>query len=413
MEGVMVMRNPFLSIRGLLDAPGRRRVLLFAAPLTLAVLCLLGYAATESAGATQSPKTTETQQPTDGSVQLTDSQLAMISVGAVSERPFPLEREAIGSIDFNEDMAAQVFPPYQGRIVKLFARVGDNVMQGQTLFTIESPDLIQAESNLIAAAGVLDLTTRALARARQLYELQGIAEKDLQQAISDQQTAEGALNAGRDAVSVFGKSAAEIEHLIKSRTIDPYLVVPSPITGRVTSRTAAPGDFVQPGNVPAPFAVADISRIWMNASVTEMDMPKVRKGQQVHVHVMAFPERMFEGQISTVGASVDPQLHRGMVRAEIDDPNHELLPGMFASFVIVTGSPEVAAAVPLEGVVREGDGTHTVWVTTDRHHFVKHTVRIGQQHAGYDQILEGLHSGDQVVTKGALFLDNLAGEGSS
>jgi cobalt-zinc-cadmium efflux system membrane fusion protein len=214
-------------------------------------------------------------------------------------------------------------------------------------------------------------------------------------------------------VAVFGKSPPEIDRMVKSRTIDPYLVVPSPITGRITARTAAPGDFVQPGNVPAPFAVADISRIWMNASVTESDMPVVRKGQPIRVTVMAFPDRVFEGEISTVGATVDPQLHRGLVRAEVDDPGHELLPGMFASFVIVTGEPLNAAAVPLDAVVREGDGTMTVWVTNDRHHFTKRAVRIGLQHAGYDQIIKGVHPGEQVVTKGAIFLDNLVSERNS
>jgi cobalt-zinc-cadmium efflux system membrane fusion protein len=346
-------------------------------------------------------------------LELPDSQVQSIDVTTVSERTFPLQRDAVGSIDFNEDLSTQVFTPYQGRIVKLFAKLGDTVAKGQILFTIESPDLIQADSTLIAAAGVLDLTTRALERAQELYKVQGIAQKDLQQAISDQQTAEGALRAARNAVEVFGKSTAEIDRMIKTRTIDPYLVVPSPISGTITARNAAPGLFVQPGNPPAPYSVADIAKVWMNASVTESDMPVVRKGQKVEVSVLAFPDRPFTGTISTVGATVDPQLHRGMVRAEVDDPKHELLPGMFASFVIVTGNPAVAAAVPLDGVIREEDGTMTVWITTDRHHFTKRAVKIGLQHDGYDQIIEGVRPGDQVVTKGAIFLDNLAAGGLS
>lgn len=346
-------------------------------------------------------------------VELADSQTESIDVATVAEREFPLQRDAVGSIDFNEDLTTQVFPPYQGRIVKLFAKLGDNVSTGQMLFTIESPDLIQADSTLIAAAGVLDLTTRALERAQELYKVQGIAEKDLQQAVSDQQTAEGALRAARNAVEVFGKSTAEIDRMVKTRTIDPYLVVPSPISGRITTRNAAPGLFVQPGNPPAPYSVADISRVWMNAGVTESDMPLVHTGQKVQVSILAFPGRIFAGEISTVGASVDPQLHRGMVRAEIDDPKHELLPGMFASFVIATGMPVNNAAVPLDGVIRQGDGSMTVWVTTDRRHFNKRTVRIGLQYAGYEQILEGVRPGEQVVTKGAIYLDTLVGGGLS
>jgi cobalt-zinc-cadmium efflux system membrane fusion protein len=399
-----------------LDFPRRRRAVAAGAAIVLAALIgVVQFTANADDTAATSPSASTGSKgaaPTRGaadSVELSEAQLEMISFGSVSERTFPLQREAVGSIDFNEDMAAQVFPPYQGRIVQLYAKIGDNVKRGQALLTIESPDLIQADSNLIAAAGVLDLTAHALERAKQLFEVQGMAEKDLQQAISDQQTAEGALRAARDAVAVFGKSSLEIDRMVKTRTIDPYLVVPSPITGRITARTAAPGDFVQPGNLPAPYSVADISRIWLNASVTESDMPLVRKGQPIHVTVMALPGRAFEGEISTVGATVDPQLHRGLVRAEIEDPKHELLPGMFASFVIVTGSPVSGPAVPLDGVVREGDGTMTVWFTTDRHRFTKRTVKIGLQHEGYDQILEGVRPGEQIVTKGAVFLDNLVG----
>src|ERR1700683_761795 len=178
-------------------------------------------------------------------VVLSDSQLQMINVGAVSEYTFPLQREAVGNIDFNEDLETQVFPPYQGRISQLFAKLGDNVAKGQLLFTIESPDLIQAESTLIGAAGVLDLTGKALERAKQLHDVQGIADKDLEQAISDQQTAEGALRAARDGVAVFGKNPSDIDRMVRTRTIDPYLVVLSPVSGRVTARNAAPGVFVR------------------------------------------------------------------------------------------------------------------------------------------------------------------------
>jgi membrane fusion protein, heavy metal efflux system len=411
------MRIRLSSLRLWLNAGKlRRAVVATAAPLLLAaVIGIVHFSAKaeDSPRASAGPGAASQSGAPIGVIELSDAQLGMIRIGTVSEHAFPIQTEAVGNIDFNEDMAAQVFPPYQGRIVKLFAMLGDNVKRGQPLLTIQSPDLIQAESSLIAAAGVSDLTTHVLERARRLFDVQGMAEKDLQQAMSDQQTAEGALRAARDAVAVFGKSALEIDHIVKTRTIDPYLVVPSPITGRVTARTAAPGDFVQPGTLPAPYSVADISRIWLNASVTESDMPLVRTGQQIRVAVMAFPARAFEGEISTVGATVDPQLHRGLIRAEIEDPKHELLPGMFASFVIVTGEPESAAAVPVDGIVREGDGTMTVWIASDRHHFTKRSVKVGLQHAGYDQVLEGVRPGEQIVTKGAIFLDVLASGGES
>ena len=155
-----------------------------------------------------------------------------MKVEPVEERDFPVEKEAIGSIDFDEDMAVQVFTPYQGRIIALFASVGDDVKKGQTLFTIDSPDLLQAESTLIAAAGVLELTTRNLARLRELYKTLAVSQREVDQAASDQQTAEGNLRAARDAVRLFGKTDAEIDRIIAERSADPTLVVPSPINGR-------------------------------------------------------------------------------------------------------------------------------------------------------------------------------------
>jgi membrane fusion protein, heavy metal efflux system len=339
-------------------------------------------------------------------VVLSETQLASVKVEPAGERLFPIEKDAVGSIDFNEEMSTQVFTQYPGRILELFAIVGDEVAKGQRLFTLDSPDLIQAESTLIAAAGVLDLTARALARAKLLYETRAIAQKDLEQAVSDQQTAEGALKAARDSVRLFGKSEAEIDRIVAERRLDPALLVPSPIAGRVTARNAAPGLFVQPGNPPAPFVVTDISTMWMLANVAETDIPALRVGQQVTVKVKAFPERTFEGRISTISAMIDPNTHRGLVRSEVADPRHELRSGMFATFVIRTGDPVRSVAVPINGVVREGDGTMIVWVTTDRRHFVRRTVKVGLQRDGYHQILEGLQAGELVAAEGALFLSN-------
>ena len=357
-------------------------------------------------GATASADASRATGAHQDSVDLSDSQLASVKVQPVEDREFPVEKEAVGSIDFDEDMETQVFTPYQGKIIALFAAVGDDVKNGQTLFTLDSPDLLQAESTLIAAAGVLELTTRNLARLRELYKTLAVSQRDLDQGTSDQQTAEGNLRAARDAVRIFGKTDADIERIIANRSADPTLVVPSPITGRITARTAAPGLFVQPGSPPPPYIVADTDTMWMLANVAENDSPAFRVGQEVKVRLGAFPGRVFDGKITTIGASVDPNTRRVLVRSEIKDPQHELRSGMFANFVIEVAPPVRSPAVPADGVVREGDGTMTVWVTADRRRFTKRTVKIGEQRDGYRQILEGVQIGELVATEGALFLSN-------
>ena len=341
------------------------------------------------------------------SVTLDDAQLKSIRIEPAGEHLFAVEREAVGSIAFNDDRSVQVYPPNQGKIIELFASLGDDVARGKKLYTINSPDLIQAESALIAAAGVLELNNHVLERARKLYETQGVAQKELQQAISDQQAADAAFKAARHNVSVFGKTEAEIDQVVAKRRIDPVMVVHSPISGRITARNAASGTLAQPGTPPAPFTVSDISTVWMVANVSESDSPLFRVGQGVKVKLMALPGRLFTGRITTVGATVDPATHRLMVRSEIRDPKHELRPGMLANFTIAAGAPVRSVAVPVASIVREGDGTMTAWVTTDRRTFAMRPVRVGLQEDGRTQILEGLKRGELVVAEGGVFLSNM------
>src|SRR5208282_2590956 len=213
--------------------------------------------------------------------------------------------------------------------------------------------------------------------------------------------------AARDAVRVFGKTEAEIDQMIALRKIDPALVVRSPISGRITSKNAQPGFLVQPGNLPAPYSVANVSIKWMLADVSESEIPSFHLGQPVQVKVMAYPDRLFEGTVSKIYAVVDPNTHRETIRSEIKDPKDELRPGMLANFVIRVQNPVEATAIPANGVVREADGTMTAWVTTDRHHFVQKLVRTGLRTDGQVQILSGLQRGELAVTDGALFLSNM------
>jgi cobalt-zinc-cadmium efflux system membrane fusion protein len=223
-----------------------------------------------SKGAADAPRAVA---PTMDKVELADSQLKAITVQTIAEHVFSPQRTAVGSIDFDEDRAVQVFSNYQGKIIQAFAKIGDPVTRGQPLYTIESPDLLQSESALVAAAGVYALTTKVLERDRKLHETKGISDKDLDQATSDQMSADAALKAARAAVHVFGKSDAEIDRMVANRRIDPVLIVRSPLTGRVTARNAQPGLLVQPGSGTAPYAVADLSVMWMVANVAEADSP--------------------------------------------------------------------------------------------------------------------------------------------
>ncbi len=339
-------------------------------------------------------------------VVVNDTQSRQLKVVAAQAHDFALQSDAVGYIDFNQDRTVQVFSQFPGRVRQVFAKAGDDIKKGYLLFTIDSPDLVQAESNLISTAGIVALTTTALDRARKLIETQGNAQKDLDQAISDQQTAEGNYKAARDTVRIFGKSDEEMDWIIASRKVDGELRIVSPFPGRITTRNVSPGLLVQPGSTPAPFTVADISTVWMVANVAEDELPKLQIGQAVSVSVMAYPGRQFQGKITNIGASIDPATHRIPVRTEIRDPHHELRPQMLANFMIRTGISLRGIGIPINGVVREGDGTMTVFVTSDGHRFKRRPVKLGLMQNGLAQIIEGLSPGEKVVADGALFLSN-------
>jgi len=388
----------------------RKRTVAVAAVVTTAIIVIAagaflsgcGHSASantprENSSATNSPQSAPT-------VDLTSSQLNSIKIETVGSHQFPVEKEAVGTISFADDLSVDVFPAYQGTIIKAFVELGAKVQKDQPLYTIKSPDLIQAESNLIGAAATFDLTNKELARVE---GLPGVSVREKEQAISDQQTADGALKAARDAVLVFGKTQTEVDQMIASRKIDPALVVRSPIAGKVTAFNAPAGLLVQPGNPPAPYSVANVTVKWMLANVPESDNAFFQLGQPVTVNVMAFPDRTFKGKVSKIYETVDPNTHRVTIRSEITDPKDELRPGMLANFIIRVRGPVEATAIPANGVVREPDGTMAAWVTADRRRFTERIIKTGLRTDGQVQILDGLQRGELVVSDGAVFLSNM------
>src|SRR5262245_2106276 len=162
----------------------------------------------------KAPPRTSADPLTAQSVELSASEFEQFKVEPAVERDFTIQREAVGNIDFNQEMSVAVFPPVQGKILTLLARAGDDVKKGMALYTIDRPDLCQAGSSLISAAGVLNMTTRVLERDRKLQEVQAIPQKELDQAVSDHQAAEAALQAAHNAVRIFGKTDADMDRII-------------------------------------------------------------------------------------------------------------------------------------------------------------------------------------------------------
>jgi len=125
-----------------------------------------------NADKSESPKSTSDKNA-PATVELNEKQLGQIKVEPAGFYSFPVLTTMVGNIDFNEDLLVQVFTPYQGRLVTLDGKIGDTVKTGQVLFTIDSYDLLQAESTLVQAAGLYELTSKAVKQRAKLSRFRG------------------------------------------------------------------------------------------------------------------------------------------------------------------------------------------------------------------------------------------------
>jgi len=403
----------------------------FSLCLTLVLVAGVGAACSRDAGpapATAKPSATDRENrvqaaSTDGTpntVRLREPQLEHVLVLTVDTRAFRLEKSAPGRIAFNEDSTTSIFTPYTGHVLGLLAKAGDHVERGSPLFEIDTPDLVQADSDLITAyvalektRNQLELARRTAARQDDLYRAKAVAQKDWEQAQSDLRNAEhdlraaeGAHSAARDKLRVFGKTDAEIQVIETERRIDRITQVRSPIAGTITTRKVGPGQYVKPDNPDPLFTIANTSTMWLLANVYETDIAAIQVGQPVEVQVLAYPGQTFRARITYVAAVVDPATHRIAVRAEIVNPEDKLKPEMFASFRILTSASVPSPAIPLSAVTHDGEQS-TVWVKSGPREFTRRTVTLGLERDGFVQTLSGVRTGEQVVIKGALFLSNV------
>ena len=402
--------NSKLSFRDLKSSPAiqnltRNKALMIGLGVIVLALLIWGFVHLLQ-GLNKKP--TPIEKPSaENTVQISVEQAKEIKTGLVASYDFQELREAVGVIDFDKYKTADVFSPYQGRINKVLVEAGNDVKKGQTLYTVLAPDVAQASSALLSAAGIYKQANETLKRARDLYEFKSISQRELEQNISEQQTAEANFVAAKKSMALFGFSDTEIDQVVSARKVDTELSIKSPISGRVITRNAATGQLVQPGVAPAPITVSDTTNLWMVAQVPESEAPFYKIGQSVIVKVQAYRYKLFPGKIVYVADSVDPATRRLTLYAQIRDPERELKPQMLASFNIEITKPEPYPAIPAEAVVRENNGTRVVWSTADGKLFKRRVVSIGITQAGLVQVLDGLQAGEMIALNKALFLSNL------
>ena len=364
-----------------------------------------------------------------GTFKPTAEQWKALKIEAVEMRSFRPEQVTEGNIALDDDRNTPVFSPYSGRVVRLVAELGDKLKEGAPLFAVDATEFVQAANTLITALGALKTARSQLAqaelnekRAHELYLAKGGALKDWQQSQTDLagaqnglRSADIALAAARNALRILGKSDADIAALEAQPTqkLEPTAIVPAPIAGTVTQRQIGLGQYIQSFSTGASsplYTIGDLSTVYLIANVREADSGLMRIGQPVEVRVLAFPERVFRATLSWIAPSIDPNTHRLAVRAEVENPDEALKPGMFADFSIITGEPATAPAVPQSAVVYEGEEAR-VWVARDDGTILARVVTIGQTRGGMVEIRSGLAAGEKIVTSGTLFIDRAGGTG--
>ena len=339
----------------------------------------------------------------------------------MADHDFRAEHITEGKIAVDEDRSTPVFSPYTGRVSQLMVKPGDQVAKGQPLFVIEASDTVQAQNDFITAMtglnkakSALDLAQLQDTRAKDLFEGRAVPLKDYQQsqatliqAQNDLRSSQTALEAARNKLQILGFDDAAIAYFQEKGRLDPSTTVFSPIAGTVVQRKAGPGQFINSGASDPVYVIGDLSTVWLIAFVRETDAAIVSVGQQISFNVLALPAHPFAANVDYVSAAIDTNTRRLLVRATVDNKDGLLKPEMFANVTIFSSGDHPAVGVPKQALIYEGDQVH-LWVAHDDKSIELRQVKTGLINGDLVEINGNLKAGEQIVTKGSLFIDRAA-----
>ncbi len=356
-----------------------------------------------------------------GEFRLNEADMRALRIEPVATHAFRPERLAEGRIAANDDRSTPMHAAFAGRVTRAFARVGEQVGEGQPLYEIEAPEIAGVANELLAALDnaqkarvALDQARREGARQQSLLSARAASQRDVEQAAAasaaataDKASADAQVEATRDRLRVLGRTPAQVAEIERTRHVSGLVTVTAPLAGTVTQRRVGPGQWLAAGQGEPVFTIADLSTAWMVAAVRELDAPLIREGQRVEVTLASLPGRVFEARIVRVNAGLDPQTRRLTAIAEIPDPNRELRPEMFATFRIAVGEARETPAIPAGAVIFRGADAFA-WASLGEGRFAQRRLKLGIRDGERIAVLDGLQPGERVVTGGALFIDRAA-----
>jgi len=293
-----------------------------------------------------------------------------------------------------------------GRVVDIRVRLGDTVKKGQVLMRLQSADVSGAFSDYRKAVADETLARTQFERARDLFQHGAISMNDFQVAQDAEDKAKVDLENTRERLRILG-----VELNSQSATVDPSAVVDitAPVSGVIVEQNVTPAGGVKTlDNSPNLFTIADLSHVWILCDVYENDLANVRVGDAADVRLNAYPGRVFKGQVSNIGAVLDPTIRTAKVRIEVDNPGLMRV-GMFVTATFHGQRPELHAEVPASAILHLHD-RDWVFVPVDANKFRRTEVVSGAALPnGMQEILSGIQPGQSVVAN-ALVLENTAEE---
>jgi cobalt-zinc-cadmium efflux system membrane fusion protein len=315
-----------------------------------------------------------------------------------TERPTSSELVVTGTVTPDVSRNVPVVSLASGRVMEIHTRLGDTVQKGQLLMTIRSDDVSGGYSTYRQAQADETLAKAQYERAKDLYEHGAIALNDLQVAQDTEDKAKVTVDTAAEHLKLLGNDPDKMNF-----TVDIY----APTSGVVTDQQVTSGSLVQAYSTPYPFTISDLSKTWIVCDVYENDLSTVRIGDTAEIALNAYPDRMFKGRVSNIGAILDPNIRTAKVRIEVENPGIMRL-GMFVHATFHGQTTEMHTIVPASAVLHMHDRDFVFLPAADKK-FRRVEVVGGdlvQENTNLQEIKSGLQPGQQVVTN-ALVLDHV------
>jgi len=278
----------------------------------------------------------------------------------------PVDQISTFTATVEADQVNNIAPAMGGRIREIRVDVGSQVRRGQALVTMDKANLSQQQTQVATLK-------RDYERYKELYEVGGISKQQLDQAKTQLDVAEYALN-----------------------NLDENTTLTSPVNGVVTARNYDPGDVA--GQSPI-LTIESINPVKVKVNVSESYYSQVVKGMPVEVQVDALGGEVFQGSVSLIHPTLDPVSHTFTVEISVPNGDQRLRPGMFARVKMNFGTNERPLLSDRAVLKQVGSNDRYVFVEKDGkaiYTLVQLGVRINDKY----EIVSGLNDGDKVIVQG-------------